>query len=308
MRKSSFLLLLLVGCSFGQEKRAPVDLLAGLERRVLPNGLAVVVKPDRRLPTVTAMLAYRVGSVNEEPGMTGAAHFFEHMVFKGTAKYKPGDIDLVTYRCGGENNAFTTHDMTGYWFHVGAPHLDEVLDILADTMGNCSLDEAEFDRERNTVLQEMNIWLDGPWGELEKELDRTVYKECRYRHPVLGWKEDVEKLSRDRMAEFYKRHYGPQNASLIVVGDIAPADVFAKAEKFFGTVKAGGLTAQGVAMDPPQKEARAVELKTGATTDKLMIAFRADKAGSESDIALDVLATLLGEGKTTRLLSRLVDN
>jgi zinc protease len=309
MRRSSLLAaLLLAGCALGaREKRASVDLLAGLERRVLPNGLAVVVKPDRRLPTVTAMLAYRVGSVNEEPGMTGAAHFFEHMVFKGTAKYKPGDIDLVTYRCGGENNAFTTHDMTGYWFHVGAPHLDEVLDILADTMGNCSLDEAEFNRERNTVLQEMNIWLDGPWGEIEKELDRTVYKECRYRHPVLGWKEDVEKLTRDRMAEFYKRHYGPRNASLIVVGDIVPADIFAKAEKFFGGIKPGGLTAQGVAMDPPQKEARAVELKTATTTDKIMLAFRAGKAGSDADIALDVLSTLLGHGRTSRLRARLVD-
>ena len=300
-------LLLFVGCAFGQEKAAKPDLLAGLERKVLANGLAVVVKPDRRLPTVTAMLAYRVGSVNEEPGMTGAAHFFEHMVFKGTAKYKPGDIDLVTYRCGGENNAFTTHDMTGYWFHVGAAHLDEVLDILADTMGNCSLDEEEFNRERNTVLQEMNIWLDGPWGELEKELDRTVYKECRYRHPVLGWKEDVEKLTRDRMLDFYKRHYGPQNASLIVVGDVTAKDVFARAEAFFGPIKASGLTAQGVAMDPPQTEPRAIELKTGATTDKLMFAFRADKAGSDADLALDVLSTLLGDGKTSRLRARLVD-
>lgn len=307
MKRSSLLVLLLAGCAIGQERPAKADLLAGLERKVLSNGLAVVVRPDRRLPTVTAMLAYRVGSVNEEPGMTGAAHFFEHMVFKGTAKYKPGDIDLVTYRCGGENNAFTTHDMTGYWFHVGAAHLDEVLDILADTMGNCSLDEEEFNRERNTVLQEMNIWLDGPWGELEKELDRTVYKECRYRHPVLGWKEDVEKLTRDRMADFYKRHYGPQNASLIVVGDIKPADVFARAEKFFGGIKASGYTAQGVAMDPPQKEARAVELRTGATTDKLMMAFRADKAGSDADIALDVLATMLGDGRTSRLRARLVD-
>ncbi len=308
MRRSSLLLVLLAlaGTAPAQERKA-VDLLLGIERRVLPNGLAVVAKPDRRLPTVTAMLAYRVGSVDEGPGLTGAAHFFEHMVFKGTAKYKPGDIDLITYRCGGENNAYTTHDMTGYWFHVGAAHLDPILDILADTMGHCSIDAAEFDRERNTVLQEMNIWLDGPWGGVERELDRTLYRESRYRHPVLGWKEDVEKLSRDAMADFYKKHYQPQNASLIVVGDVAPADVFAKAERHFGAIPRGEPAAAPLAAEPPQKGERAVELRTSQTTDRLMMAFRAERAGSPSDLALDVLAVVLAEGKTSRLRARLVD-
>ena len=141
------------GCAGGGGEKASrpsksIDLLAGVERRVLPNGLAIVVREDHRLPTLTAMLAYRVGSVNEPEGLTGVSHFFEHMVFKGSAKYKRGDIDLVTYRCGGENNAYTTHDMTGYWFHVHSSHLDEVLDILADTMGNCTLDPKEFELER----------------------------------------------------------------------------------------------------------------------------------------------------------------
>lgn len=307
MRKSRLLLLLLLAPSAAPAQERRIDVVSGMERRLLPNGLAVVARADRRLPAVTAMLAYQVGSVDEEPGMTGAAHFFEHMVFKGTAKYKPGDIDLITYRCGGENNAFTTHDMTGYWFHVGAAHLDEVLDILADTMGKCSLDPAEFDRERNTVLQEMNIWLDGPWGGVEKELDRAVYQESRYRHPVLGWKEDVEKLSRDRMAAFYRRHYNPRNASLIVVGDVAPADVFAKAEKFFGAIPQGEPSPAPQAAEPPQAAERTVEVKTAATTDRFMTAFRADKAGSDADIALDVVAALLGEGRTSRLLTRLVD-
>ncbi|HZE96833.1 MAG TPA: insulinase family protein, partial [Planctomycetota bacterium] len=142
-----------LGCSSGPTRPAshPVDLLAGIERRVLPNGLAIVVKEDHRLPTLTAMLAYRVGSVNEPEGLTGVSHFFEHMVFKGSAKYKRGDIDLVTYRCGGENNAYTTHDMTGYWFHVDSSHLDDVLDILADTCGNSTLDPKEFELERGPV-------------------------------------------------------------------------------------------------------------------------------------------------------------
>jgi zinc protease len=309
MRRSSLgLVLAFLACAgAAAQDRRPIDLLSGVERRVLHNGLAVIARPDRRLPTVTAMLAYRVGSVNEEPGLTGMAHFFEHMVFKGSAKYKPGDIDLVTYRCGGENNAFTTHDMTGYWFHVGASHLDEVLDILADTLGRCTIDPREFDRERNTVLQEMNIWLDGPWGGLERELDKAVYQESRYRHPVLGWKEDVEKLTRDGLAEFYRRHYQPQNASLIVVGDIAPAEVFAKAEKFFAGLPKGEPSPAPKAAEPPQKAERTFELPTSQTADRFMMAFRADRAGTPADLALDVLAVLLSEGRTSRLQTRLVD-
>ena len=130
-----FLATAILGCAGGPPSASPgtKDLLAGVERRVLPNGLAIVVREDHRLPTLTSMLAYRVGSLNEPEGLTGVSHFFEHMVFKGSSKYKRGDIDLVTYRCGGENNAYTTHDMTGYWFHVHSSHLDSVLDILADT-------------------------------------------------------------------------------------------------------------------------------------------------------------------------------
>ena len=310
MRRSSLAvlaLLFLAGAGAPAQERRVVDLLSGVERRVLPNGLAVVARSDRRLPTVTAMLAYRVGSVDEPPGLTGAAHFFEHMVFKGSAKYKPGEIDLVTYRCGGENNAFTTHDMTGYWFHVGAAHLDAALDILADTMGSCSIDAAEFGRERNTVLQEMNIWLDGPWGGLERELDKAVYTESRYRHPVRGWKEDVEALSRDRMVEFYKRHYQPQNASLIVMGDVAPAEVFAKAEKIFGRIPKGEASPAPLAAEPPQKAERTLEVATGQTADRFLLGFRADRAGTPADLALDVVAVLLSEGRTSRLQTRLVD-
>ncbi len=301
------LVLLLAGCAAAAPQEAPRDLLSGLERRVLPNGLAVVVKEDRRLPTVTAMLAYRVGSVNEPPGLTGVSHFFEHMVFKGTRKYGKGDIDLVTYRCGGENNAFTTHDMTGYWFHVGSRHLDAVLDILSDTMGNCTLDPKEFDLERNTVLQEMNQWLDGPWGELERELAKAVYREGGYGHPVLGWKEDVERLTRDQAMAYYKAHYTPQNASLILVGDVDREEAFRRAARSFGGIPRGTEAAPPRAAEAAQKGERSVELQTAKTADRVILAFRAEPAGTETDIVLDVVATLLSDGRNSRLHRRLVE-
>jgi zinc protease len=306
-RTLGVLLILGVLGGRGDTQEAKKDLLAGLERRVLPNGLAVVVKEDHRIPMVTAMLAYRVGSANETPGITGASHFFEHMVFKGTEKYKRGDIDLVTYRSGGENNAFTTNDMTGYWFHVNARHLDDILDILADTMGNCTIDPKEFEAEKNTVLQEMNIWLDGPWGELELALDKAVYRKSAYGHPVLGWREDVEKLTPERMKAYTKEHYKPQNASLVVVGDVAKADAFARAGKFFGKIPRGEDPKPPVLDEPPQKEARRVEIKTERAADRLMMAWRAEPAGSDTDIVLDVVATILGDGRTSRLQRRLVE-
>jgi zinc protease len=289
--------------SAGSQER---ELLLGLERRVLANGMGVVVLEDHRLPTVTALLAYRVGSSVEREGMTGMAHFFEHMVFKGTAKYKRGDIDLVTLRCGGENNAFTTHDLTAYWFHVHSKHLDQILDILADTMGNCTLDQKEFDLERGPVLQEMNIWLDGPWGQLEREVEKTVYRKSGYRHPVLGWREDVEHLTRDRLKEFYISHYQPNNASLVVVGDVKKEDVFARSEHFFGSIPRGKDVAEPASREPSQKEERQVEVKTDKTADRIIMAFRGDTAGSDNDILLDVVATILGDGRLSRLRQRLV--
>jgi zinc protease len=297
-----------VGCAGGAASAIPPDkdLLAGTERRVLPNGLAIVVREDHRLPTLTAMLAYRVGSVNEPEGLTGVSHFFEHMVFKGSSKYKRGDIDLVTYRCGGENNAYTTHDMTGYWFHVHSSHLDDVLDILADTCGNSTLDPKEFELERGPVLQEMNIWLDGPWGELERSLEKTIYTKSRYRHPVLGWREDVEKLSRDRMLEYYKAYYKPNNASLVIVGDVKKEDVFRRVEKFFGAILRGKDPDDAHWSEPPQTEERKVEVKTELPSDRFIMAFRTDKAGSDADLTLDVVSTILGDGRNSRLKTKLV--
>lgn len=301
--RASWLLLLLGGCAAAGHR----DLLSGLQRRELPNGLGVIVKEDHRVPTVTAMVAYRVGSVNETEGITGISHFFEHMVFKGTSRYGRGEIDLVTYRCGGENNAFTTHDMTGYWFHVGARHLDEVLDVLADTMGNCTIDPREFEAERNTVLQEMNIWLDGPWGRLEQELEKTVFREGGYRHPVLGWREDVEKLTRERMMEYYRAHYTPDKASLVVVGDVAASDVFRLAERRFASIPRGKEMPPPRAAGPAREGERSVEIRTGKSADRLIMAFRAEPAGSDTDIILDVISAVLGEGRSSRLQVRLVE-
>jgi zinc protease len=306
LRAAAAVLLAALGaCAGGASDRG--DFIGRIERRVLPNGMAVVAVQDDRLPTVTAMLAYRVGSVHEPEGLTGVSHYFEHMVFKGTRKYRAGEIDLVTHRCGGENNAYTTHDMTGYWFHVHSAHLDEVLDILADTMGNCTLDPGEFERERGPVLQEMSIWLDSPWGPLERDLEKTVYTKSGYRHPVLGWKEDVERLSRDRMMEYYRTHYAPNQASLVVVGNLPREEVFARAGRRFAGLPAGQPVPEPQWRDAPQTSERRIELQTELPNDRFLLSFRTGPAGGDDDLVLDVISTILGDGRSSRLIARLAD-
>lgn len=294
---------LLAACAAAE----PRGLLEGGERRVLENGLSVVVVEDRRLPTVTALLAYRVGSADEEPGATGLSHFFEHMVFKGTEKYGKGEIDRTTYRCGGVNNAFTTRDVTGYWFRVGAEYLDNVLAILADTMENCTLDAREFELERRAVLQEMDRWLDGPWGKLQRALDQAAYGADPYSHPVMGWRTDVERLSRKQMVDFYRRAYRPDNASLVIVGNVDAADAFRKAAGAFGP-----LRAEAPEVPPPDALVRTrstpkVSVATGGEIDRFVLAWRAAPAGSDADLTLDLIATILGEGRSSRLNRRLVE-
>ncbi|HXX94893.1 MAG TPA: pitrilysin family protein, partial [Planctomycetota bacterium] len=283
-----------------------VELSTGTQRFTLPNGLVVVVKEDHRLPTVTATLAYRVGSADDPPGQSGLAHFLEHMVFKGTQTFRRGEIDLVTFRSGGENNAYTTFDLTGYWFHVGSSHLDDVLEILSDTMGRCTLDPREFEIERGPILEEMNIWLDGPWGELDRRLDETVYTQGRYRHPILGSREDVERLTRDQLKAHYETYYTPDKADLVLVGDVDPKAARGRVERFFGAIPRGRDDPPPAPPEGPQVAPRNVDAKTEFSTDRLLLGYRTPPEGTPAALTLDVLATLLGEGRFSKLKTRLV--
>jgi zinc protease len=302
------LLALASGCSgaLGEGPGQPVVLFSGAERFVLPNGLVLVVKEDHRLPTVTATLCYRVGSVDDPEGQSGMAHYLEHMVFKGTQKYRRGEIDRVTFRSGGENNAYTTFDMTGYWFHVASSHLEDVLEILSDTMGHCTLDEKEFEVERGPILEEMNLWLDGPWGELERTLDRTVYTQSRYRHPILGSREEVEKLSRDRLKAHYETYYTPDKAALVLVGNLGSREARSRVEHHFGSIPRGKDVPRLGGFERPQEAPRSVEEKTDLSSDRFIMAFRTEPEGSPGDLTLDVISNLLGEGRFSKLKTRLV--
>src|SRR5437868_12863914 len=196
-----------------------------VRRTVLDNGLVVLTKEVHTSPIVTSMIWYRVGSRNEELGQTGKSHFLEHMLFKGTDRFKKGQIDLITLKNGGGNNAFTSHDFTAYYFNFASDRWDIALEIEADRMVSCSFDPEEFEAEKKVVIEELKTGLDSPWGLLMQEPDAAAYKNHPYRNPIVGWLQDVESASAAEQQSYYRRYYHPNNAVLVLVGDCATARV-----------------------------------------------------------------------------------
>src|SRR5262252_10589454 len=190
-----------------------------VRKTVLGNGLVVLTKEVHTSPIVTSMIWYRVGSRNEELGHTGKSHFLEHMLFKGTERFKKGEIDLLTLKNGGANNAFTSHDFTAYYFNFASDRWDIALEIEADRMVNCTFEPDEFEAEKKVVIEELKTSLDSPWGLLIQETDATAYKVHPYRNPIVGWLQDVERATDIEQQAYYRKHYHPGNATLVLSGD-----------------------------------------------------------------------------------------
>ncbi|OHB71742.1 MAG: hypothetical protein A2W23_05320 [Planctomycetes bacterium RBG_16_43_13] len=286
-----------------------IDVLKGMARVVLDNGLTVVVKEDHKQPVVTTMIWYKVGSVNEQEGITGVSHFLEHMMFKGTDKYKKGDIDLVTFRNGGQNNAFTGEDYTAYFFDFASDKWGEALEVEASRMQGCLMDEKEFEAEKQVVIEELHRALDRPWGKLSFEVEKNIFTQHPYHHPVLGWKEDLLNLTRDKMVEYYKKYYVPNNATLVVVGDVEMDKVFQRVKDLFSEIPRGGDIPPVSIVEPPQDAEKRVEVKDerGMNLSRLMVSFRTDKIATDSDYVFDLIGLILSDGKNSRLYRKLVE-
>ena len=286
---------------------ARLDLLKGIERRVLSNGMTVLVKEDHRLPIATVVTSYRVGSVNEVEGATGLAHFLEHMMFKGTSKLRKGEIDAITFEAGGANNAYTTNDYTAYWFTVHSEAFDRFLEIEADRMRNCLLDRREWESERKVVIEELNRNLDRPWGRLEHEIEPAVFKTSSYHHPVIGFRKDLDNMVYENMVRFYQDHYGPNNATMVIFGDVKKDGAFAKVNELFGKIGPVKETAPTRMPEPPAAQEVRFDFETDKSLHRIGLAYRSDRVGSPTDIHLDVLGQILATGKDSRLYKRLVD-
>jgi zinc protease len=285
---------------------APVKL--PVTEGALDNGLRILVQEDSRNPIVAVQILYRVGSRNELPGATGLAHFLEHLMFKGTATRGRGEISRLIEQNGGKENAFTTKDMTGYFANIVADRLDLILEIEADRMRNLLLDPAEIDSERKVVMEERRMRTeDDPDGSIYEAMSSLAFKASPYRWPIIGWMADIARINPTELRAFYNTYYQPNNAILVVVGDVKAADVLARVRRYFGAIPRGATPPAVTAVEPPQVDERRLVLrKEGAHLPIVNIAWHVPNHTSPDAPALELLSQLLSEGRASRLYQRLV--
>lgn len=277
----------------------------------LDNGMKVIVRPDRRAPVVLSQVWYRIGSVDEFNGTTGISHVLEHMMFKGTKKVPSGEFSRRVAAAGGKENAFTSRDHTVYHQQVAARHLPLMLELDADRMRNLVLDEAEFKKEIQVVMEERRWRIeDQPGSQVYETLIGTALQAHPYRIPVIGYMDDLKNLSIDDVRAWYKRWYAPNNATLVVVGDVEPEAVFGLARKFFGPLKPSVLPVRKPQNEPAQNGIRRVRVKAVAEEPTVTMAWRVpallDPERDWIPYALDVLSGVLDGYPGARLNTRLV--
>jgi len=271
----------------------------------LENGFRALLVERGPLPVVASVLWYHVGARDEHTGETGVSHFLEHMMFKGTDRFAKGEIDLVTSKMGGSNNAFTDNDSTAYYFSLASDRWETALEIERSRMTDCLLDPPEFASEKNVVLEELAMGEDEPWRPLYQTAETLLFQVHPYHHPVIGYREDLERLSVDGMRAYYGKHYGPNRAFLTVVGAIDARRTEDRIHQLFGDLPRAANRAQPLG-EPPPSGARRAELRTPHSVTRLCIAFPTCRMGERDDYALDVLAHDLGNSKNSRLYKRLV--
>lgn len=278
-----------------------------IQEYTLSNGLRLLTKEVRAVPVVSVFIWYKVGSRNEEPGQSGLAHFLEHMLFKGTQKFPKGEIARRVSRTGGEQNAFTSYDYTAYFETLPSEYLELALEIEADRMRNSILDPAEMEKERTVILSELEGNRNHPQVRLRDLVNAQTWIHHPYRRPVIGWREEVEKLTHDQLKAFYQRYYRPDNATLVIVGDFDPKKLKPAVDRWFGALPKGvPLPAFSLPQETQQGERRAL-LRDYGQAALIRAQIEIPAAGHPDHFALTVLNDALTNGKSSRLYRALVD-
>lgn len=281
----------------------------------LSNGLRVVVIPDRRTPVVTQMIWYKVGAADETPGKSGLAHFLEHLMFKGTEKHPAGEFSQLIARIGGNENAFTSTDYTAYYQRVPREQLATMMEFEADRMTGLILKDENVLPERDVVLEEYNMRVgNSPDARLTEQIMAALYLNHPYGRPVIGWRHEIEKLNREDALAFYKRFYAPNNATLIIAGDVSADEIRPMVEKAYGAIPAQpAIPAQRIRPQEPQPAGpRTVTLadprvEQPSVRRYYLVPSSVTAAPAESS-ALEVLAQLMGSGSNSYLYQALVVN
>ncbi len=309
MARFPFLACLLLGFSFSSS--------AQVHEYVLDNGLKLLVKPDHRAPVVVSQVWYKVGSSYETDGITGVSHVLEHMMFKGTEKYGDGEFSRIIAENGGRENAFTGSDYTAYFQTLEKSRLSISFELEADRMRNITLPEDEFEKEIEVVKEERRLRTeDNPNSVLREVAMSTAYQTSPYRQPIIGWMADLNALTVDDLQEWYRKWYAPNNATVVVVGDVNPDEVHALAIKFFGPLKREQITPPPHRPEVTQLGMKRVTVKRPAEVPRLWMAYKVPGLVSVKNgtaqieewepYALEVLSGILSGGGSARFASRLV--
>ena len=305
MKRSSRLPLLLAGFFI-----TPLALANPFEM-TLPNGLHVIVKEDHRAPTALQMVWYRVGSIDEKDGNSGLAHALEHLMFKGTKKVKPGEFSQRVAAAGGRDNAFTSYDYTAYHQQFPARALPEMMMLEADRMANLQIPQKEYDQEIKVVMEERR-WRteDDPTSLVHESMNSMAFQAHPYRRPVIGWMDDLIHMHRADAEQWYKTWYAPNNAWLVIAGDVKHDDIFRLAAKYYGGIKAHALPERKPQNEPEQKGIRRVVVKAPAKLPYIALAWKVPKLKDvdkdREPYALSVLSAVLDGGSASRLAKNLV--
>jgi len=277
-------------------------------QETLSNGLQVVILEDHRASVVTLQVWYKVGARNERLGITGVSHLLEHLMFRGTPKYGQGEFSRLVQSKGGAHNAFTADDHTVYFENVAAPHLDLLLELEADRMANLTLDDTSFSAERNIVMEERRMrTADEPAADLYEQVNAVAYTAHPYGWPVVGWMNDLEKRTWADVKSYRQIYYEPNNAILVIAGDVTPDTVLAKIKVTFGRIPTGSPTPVVTAEEPPQRGERRVTLKRPASLPLYVAAYHVPNFKSEDSFPLALLSIVLAGGRSARLQTSLVE-
>ncbi|WP_410216736.1 M16 family metallopeptidase [Paracoccus sp. (in: a-proteobacteria)] len=282
----------------------------GITHFTLPNGLETVVIEDDRAPVVVQMVWYRIGAADEQPGKSGIAHYLEHLMFKGTDTLEAGELSKTVTANGGSDNAFTSWDFTAYFQRIASDRLDLVMGMEADRMENLSISDEDWMAERQVVLEERAQRIDSdPRALFAEEVNATLYDNHPYGRPIIGWRDEIEALTREDAIAWYDTHYSPNEAVLVIAGDVTPEEARRLAEKHYGGIPATGEAEPRVRpQEPPKQTTRRIEMSDPRVAQPQMtrsvLAPERDPGQQETAAALTVLADLLGGSIQTSVLGR----
>ncbi len=285
---------------------ASPGILANPYMETLPNGLKVIVKEDNRAPVVVSQIWYKAGSIDEYNGTTGVAHALEHMMFKGTKKVPAGQFSKLIAAAGGQENAFTTQDYTAFFQELYKSRLPLAMRLESDRMSNLALSDKEFSKEIRVVMEERRMRTDDqPHALVYEKMMSVAFQDNPYRRPVIGWMGDLQNMKADDARAWYHRWYAPNNATLVVVGDVSHRDVFDLARKYYGRIKPVPLPARKPQIEPEQVGIKRINIKAPANLPYILMGYHVpvlrDANHDREPYALDVLAGVLDGYDSARL-------